>query len=125
MNQSNSIETIDRTNVTEQTKYWLDEISKIENYFNQEISQRKSCSKKVSKYVAAFDYIDKFLLVLSATSCEVCIISFTSVVWESVGIAGAGFTLIFCLTTRIIKKLHNKKKNKKRKSMIILMLAKS
>ena len=68
MNQSNSIETIDRTNVTEQTKYWLDEISKIENYFNQEISQRKSCSKKVSKYVAAFDYIDKFLLVLSATS---------------------------------------------------------
>ena len=116
MNQSNSIERIDRTNVTEQTKYWLDEISKIENYFNQEINQRKSCSKKVSKYVAAFDYIDKFLLVLSATSRGVCIISFMSVVWSTAGIAEAGFTLIFCLTTRIIKKLLSITRKKKEKA---------
>ena len=46
MNESNSIETIDRTNLTEQTKFRLDEISKIENYFHEEINQRKSCSKK-------------------------------------------------------------------------------
>ena len=116
MNQSNSIETIDRTNVTEQTKYWLVEISKIENYFNQEINQRKSCSNKVSKYVAAFDYIDKVLFVLSATSGGVSIISFTSVVWAPVGIAGAGFTLIFCLTTRIIKKLLSITRKKKEKA---------
>ena len=58
---------IDRTNLTDQTKFRLNEISKIENYFIEEINQRKSCSKKLSKYVAAFDYIDKFLIVLSAT----------------------------------------------------------
>ena len=44
-------------------KIKLNEISKIENHFNQEINQRKICSKKLSKYVAAFDYIDKILIV--------------------------------------------------------------
>ena len=68
MNESNSIETIDRTNLTEQTKFRLDEISKIENYFHQEINQRKSCSKILSKYATAFDYIDNVLNILSATS---------------------------------------------------------
>ena len=34
MNESNSIESIDRANLTEQTKIRLDEISKIENYFH-------------------------------------------------------------------------------------------
>ena len=40
----------------------------------EQISQRKTCSKKISKYVAAFDYIDKVLIVLRATSGGVCII---------------------------------------------------
>ena len=59
MNKSNSIEAIDRTDLTNQTKFQLDEISKSENYFIEEINQRKSCCKKLSKYVAASDYIDK------------------------------------------------------------------
>ena len=70
MNESNSIEAIDKTNLTNQTKFRLDETSKIENYFIKEINQRKSCSKKLSKYVAVFDYIDKILIVLSAKSGE-------------------------------------------------------
>ena len=65
---------IDKTNLTDQTKYRLNEITEIENYFIEEISQRKTSSKKISKYVAAFDYIDKVLIVLSATSGGVCII---------------------------------------------------
>ena len=36
---------IDKTNLTDQTKFRLNEISKIENYFNQEINERKSYSK--------------------------------------------------------------------------------
>ena len=44
-------------------QFRLSEIIGIENYFYQEINQRKSCSKKLSKYVAAFDYIDKILIV--------------------------------------------------------------
>ena len=42
MNKSNSIELTDRTDLPEQTKFRLDEISKIENYFHEEINQRKS-----------------------------------------------------------------------------------
>ena len=68
MNKSNSIEIIDKTNLSEKKKNRLDEISKTENYFHRQINQRKSCSKKLSKHVAAFDYIDKILIVLSATS---------------------------------------------------------
>ena len=49
----------DETNLTDQTKFRLNEISKIENYFNQEVKEKKLNSKKLSKYVAAFDSIDK------------------------------------------------------------------
>ena len=117
MNKSNFIEAIDKTDLSNQTKFWLDEISKIENYFVEEINQRKSCSTKLSKYVAVFDYIDKALIVLSAASGGLSIISFTSIVGAPVGIATASFTLFFSLTTRILKKLLNITR-KKRKSMI-------
>ena len=93
---------IDKTDLTDQTKIRLNKITEIENYFHQEINQRKSCSEKLSKYVIAFDYIDKFLIVLSATSGGVSIISFKSVFGASVAIASASFTLIFSLTTRIV-----------------------
>ena len=115
MNKSNSIEAIDKTDLSEQTKFRLDEISKTENYFHEEINQRKSWSKKLSKYVAVFDYIDKILIVLSATTGRVSICSFTSIAGASVGIASANFTLIFSLTTGILKR---KQKETKRKSMI-------
>ena len=115
MNESNSIETVDRTSLAELTKITLDQITAVENYFYQEINQRKSCSKKLSKYVAAFDYIDKILIVLSATTRGVYICSFTSVVGAPVGIASAGFTLIFSLTTGIVKKLLSATGNKKKK----------
>ena len=97
MNKSNSVEAIDRTDLSEQTKFRLDEISKIENYFIEEINQRKSCSKKLSKYVAVFDYIDQALIVLSATSGGVSIISFTSIVRAPVRIASASLTLFLFL----------------------------
>ena len=63
MNECNSTE-IDKTNLTGQTKYSLNEIAKIENYFIEEINQRNSCRKKLIKYVPAFDYLDKILVVL-------------------------------------------------------------
>ena len=78
-----------------QTKIRLNEISKIENYFNSEINQRQSCSEKLSKYVAAFDYIDKILIVLSTTTGGVCIVSHVAAVGALVGIASAGLLLYF------------------------------
>ena len=46
--ECNSVKTIGRTNLTNQTKFRLNEISKIKKYFNKEVNQRKSCSKKLS-----------------------------------------------------------------------------
>ena len=80
----------------------------------------------MTRYVTIFDYIDKILIVLSATTSGVSIISFTSTtIGESVGIVSASFTLIFSLTTGIIKKLLNMKINKKKKHDQLLMLAES
>ena len=50
------------------------------------MNQRKLCSKTLSKYVTAFDYIDKVLIALSTTSGGVSIIFLTSVVGAPVGI---------------------------------------
>ena len=116
---------IDKENLTDQTKFWLNEIGKIDNCFNQEINQRKSCSKKLSTYTAAFDYIDKTLVIISAKSGGVCIIFSVSVVGAPIGIAGASFTLIFSLTTGIIKKLLSITRNKKKKHDKILRVANS
>ena len=75
------------------------------------------------KNVTILDYIDKILTFLSATSSGVSIISFTSNVGAPVGIAR--LTLIFSLTTGIVKKLLNITRNKKKKLYKIVMLAKS
>ena len=111
--------------LSELTKFRLDEISKIENYFIEKINQRKSCRKKLNKYVAVFDYIDQASIVLSATII-ISIISFTSIVGVPVGIASSSVTLLFFLTTRIFKKLLNiTRKKKKKKHDKILMLSQS
>ena len=107
-------------NFTDQTKFRLNEIGKIEKFFIEDINQRKSYSKKLSKYVAAFDYIEKILVVLGATSGGVCIISSVSVVGAPVGKAEASFTLIFSLTSGITKKLLSVTKNEKKKHDKIL-----
>ena len=108
---------IDQTKLTDQAKFRLYEIKKMDNCFIDDINQQKEYSKKLNTYFTIFDYIDKILIVLSATTSGVSIISFTNTISESVGIVSASFTLIFSLTTGIIKKLLNMT-IKKKKSMI-------
>ena len=116
---------MNKINLSEQTKFRLDETSKIENYFIEEINQRKSYNQKLNKFITTFDYIDKILVVLSATSGGVSIISFSSVIGAPAGIATASFTLIFSPTTGIVKKLLDITRKKGKKYDEILMLAKS
>ena len=111
--------------LSDQTKFRLNEINKIKDYFNSEILEKKKMSKRLSKYIAAFYYIDKTLIVLSATSGGVSIISFTSVIGVPAGLASASFTLVFSLTTGIIKKLLKITRKKEKKHIKIVMLAKS
>ena len=59
------------------------------------LKSKRDSDKKLSKYTAAFDYIDKTLIVLSATS----------VTRIPARLTKASFALVFSLTTGIIKKL--------------------
>ena len=122
---NNYIEAIGKINLTEQTKFWLSEIIRIKNYFYQKINERKSCISKLNKYVTIFEYIDKILIILSATSGGVSIISFISIAGVPGGIASASFTLISSIAKGIIKILLKIARNKKKNHDNILMLAKS
>ena len=50
----------DKTKLTDQTRFRLHEVKNIEDYFINEINERKSCSKKLYQYVTIFDYMTKF-----------------------------------------------------------------
>ena len=104
------------------TKYRLDEINKIKEYFNAEIKERKDIIKKISKYIVAFDYADKVFITLSASFGTLSIASYAAVVVIS---AGASLTLIFTVTTGAVKTLLNITREKKKKHNKITALARS
>ena len=108
MNESNSL--------NDQTKFRLNEINKVKDYFNSEIRERKKNSKNLSKYIAAFDYIDKILIALSVTAGTISMSSFARIIGAPVEIVRESFTLVFSLTTGIIKKLLKITRKKKKKT---------
>ena len=81
---------------------------KIKDYFVVEIKERELMSKRLSKYIASFDYFDKSLTVLSITTGSVSIASFATVIGAPVGILSTSFSLAFSISTGIIKMLLEK-----------------
>ena len=82
-------------------------------------------SKRLSKYIASFDYFDKSLIVLSVTTGSISIASFATVIGAPVGIISASFSLAFSISTGIIKKLLKTTRNKKKKHNKIVMFPRS
>ena len=129
MNELRSVKTyfdLNTLSLNDQTKFRLNEINKIKYYFEFEITKREAISKKRS--IAILDYMDKVLIVLSATSGGVSIISHANIIGIPAAIISSSFTLVFSLTTEIIKKLlkeTRKKKKKHSKIIMIIMLTKS
>ena len=107
------------------TKYRLDQINEIKDYLNSEIKERKDIIKKISKYIAAFDYADKVFITLSASFGTLSIASCATVVGILAGIAGASLTLIFTVTTGVVKTLLNITRKKKKKHNKIITLPRS
>ena len=107
------------------TKFRLNEINKIKDYLNAEIKERKDIVKKISKYIVAFDYADKLFITLSASFGTLSIVSHATVVGIPVGIAGTSLTLIFTVTTDVVKKLLNITRKKKKKHNRIVTLARN
>ena len=98
---------------------------KKKDYLNPEIKGRKDIVKKISKYIVAFDYADKLFITLSASFGTLSIASHATIVGIPVGIAGASLTLIFTVTTGVVKKLLNVTRKKKKKHNKIIALARS
>ena len=71
-------------------------------------------SKRLSKYIASFDYFDKSLIALSPTSGKISIASFATVIGTPVGIESVSVSLKFSLSTELVKKLLKTIRNKKR-----------
>ena len=108
----------------QQQHFWLNKVNEVKNYFAAEIKEREFVSKRLSKYIASFDYFDKQLIVLSVTASSISIASFATVIGAPVGIASPTFSLAFSISTGIVKKLL-KTRNKKKKHNKIVMLARS
>ena len=112
-------------NLNDQQRFRLNKINEGKDYFIAEIREKESMSKRVSKYIASFNYFDKSLIVLSATSGGNSIASFPTVIGAPVGMASASFSFAFVITTVIVKKLLKATQKKKKKHSKIVMLARS
>ena len=79
-------------------------------------------SKKLSKYIASFDYLYKSLIVLSVPTGSISIASFATVIGAPIGMMSASWSLTCSITTG---KLLKATRNKKKKHNKIVMLARS
>ena len=126
MVEDSSYETNDLySSLLNEQQFRLNKINEIRDYFVAEIKERESMSKKISKYVAFFNYFEKSLIVLSVATCSISITSFATVVAALVEIISASFSLAFSISTGLTKKILKTTRNKKKKHNRILMLARS
>ena len=58
-------------------------------------------NKRLSKYIASFDYFDKSLIVLSITTGSISVASFVTFVGALVEMMSASCSLAFSITTEI------------------------
>ena len=112
-------------NLNDQQQFKLNSTNEIKDYFIAEIKERELMSKRCSKYISFFYYIDKSLFVLSVTTGSIFITSFATVIGAPVRIVSSRFCLPFSAFTGILKKLLKTTKNKKKKHDKDVMLARS
>ena len=106
-------------------QFSLDKINEIKDYFIAEIKERELMSKRLSKYIASFDYFDKLLIALSLATGSISIASFTTVIGAPVGMMSASCSLAFLITAGFVKKFLKTTRNKKKKHNKIVMLARN
>ena len=121
MVESIECDSIETSNLYNQ-EFRLNKINEIKDYFIAETKERELMSKRLSKYIASFDYFNTSLIALSATSRSISIASFGTVIGTPVG---GSLSLTFALSTGLVKHLLKTIKNKKNEHNKIVMLARS
>ena len=75
------------------------------------IRERELMSKRLSEYIASFNYFDKSLIILSVTTGSISIAAFATVIGAPAEMMSASCILAFSITTGIVKKtIKNNKK---------------
>ena len=119
--ERNSIETI---SLNEQTNYRLMEIGKIKDYLEQEIKYQQLLTSKLSKYLTDFVYADKILTIVLTVFSGTNIFAHVKEEKQLLGLITSVFSLLFCLSSGVVKKLQQKTKTRKEKHNKSLYLAK-
>ena len=107
--------------LSHQRQFRLNKINEIKDYFAAEIKERELMSKRLSKYIASFDYFDKSLIVLSVTTGSISIASFATVIGAPVGMMSASCSLAFSITTGFVKMFLKTTRNKKKHNKIVML----
>ena len=120
--ECNSIETI---SLNEQTNYRLIEIGKIKDHLEQEIKHHQLLISKLSKYLTGFDYAGKILTVFLTIFSGTNIFAHVKGEKQLLGLIASVFSLLFGLSSGVVKKLQQETKTRKKKHNRILYLAKN
>ena len=116
MNLTSSLETITQS---EQINYRLIEIEKIRDYFLQEIQYQQYLTSKLSKYLTCLDYTDKVLTIFLTVFSGTKTFAHVNGKKQLLGLITSLFSLLSCLSSGIIKKLHQEKKLRKKKQIVV------
>ena len=101
-------------NLEDQSNYRLNEISKIRNYFNEEIQYQQSLTNKLSKYLTILDYSNKILTVVLTVFSSTNIFAHVKGKRKLLGLITSIFSLLFSLFFRITIKLQQETKLRKK-----------
>ena len=113
-----------KTFLEDQSNYRLNEISKIKDYFNEEVQYQQFLTNKLSKYLTVLDYSNKILTIVLTGFSGTNI--FSNVKNEQLlGLITSVFFLSFSLSFGIIIKLQQETKLRKKKHNKLLYLAKN
>ena len=100
--------------LSNEQQFRLYKINEMKYYFVAEIKKRELVSKRLSKYIAFFDYLDKSLIALSVTTGSISIASFATVIGVPVEMTSASFSFACSIASGIVKKLLKTTRNKKK-----------
>ena len=115
-----SLETME---LEDQSNYRLSEISKIKDYFNEEIQYQQFLMSKLSKYLTVFDYSNKILTVVLTVFSGTNIFSNVKNK-QLLSLITSIFSLLFSLSFGVVIKLKQETKLRKKNNRL-LYLAKS
>ena len=125
MNELKIPANLERISLNKQTNYRLIEIGKIKDYLEQEIKYQQLLTSKLSKYLTGFDYADKILTIFLTVFSGTNIFVHVKEEKQLLGLITSVFSLLFCLSSGVVKKLQHETKTRKKKHNKLLYLAKN